>query len=88
MKIVHGADAQDTFPRTTRADTVHKRAARGTEVVGHGITRGDSARLAVDGQVFAATQVGQVRVGDSEVGGEHGRADFAAVCAVADEGVD
>ena len=46
MEIVHGTDAQDTLSRGPRAHTIHKRAASGTEVVGHVIARGDRARLA------------------------------------------
>ena len=88
MEIVHGADAQDALARPARADAVHERAARGAEVVGHGVARGDGARLAKGLQVFAAAQVPEVGVGDGEVGREHGRGDFAAVCAVADEAVD
>jgi len=75
-------------PRESRADAVHERAARGTEVVGHGVVRDDDARLTEGVQVVAAAQLLQVRVGDGEVGCEHGRGDFAAVRAVANEGVD
>jgi hypothetical protein len=39
-------------------------------------------------QVVAAAQVLQVRIGDGEVGCEHGRGDFPTVHAVADKGVD
>jgi hypothetical protein len=92
-EIVHGAYAQDTHVRESRADAIHERAARGTEVVGHGVARldgvrGNGARLAESLQVFAAAQVLQVRVGDGEVGCEHGRGDFVAVGAVADEAAD
>lgn len=88
MEIVHGADAQDTLPQESRADAVHERAARGTEVVGHGVARADGARLAEGLQVVAPAQVPQVRVGDGEVGCEHGGGDFVAVRAVAEEGFD
>lgn len=88
MEIVHGADAQDTLVRERRADAVHERAARGTEVVGHGVARGDGARLAEGRQVVAAAQVLQVRVGDGEVGCERGRGESVAVGAVAGGGVD
>lgn len=87
MEIVHGADAQDTLARERCADAVHERAARGTEVVGHGVARGDGARLAEGRQVVAAAQVLQVRVGDGEVGCERGRGEFEAVGAVAGGGV-
>lgn len=88
MEIVNGADAQDAPPRVAGADAVHERAARGTEVVGHGVARGDGTRLAEGLQVVLAAEVLEVRVGDGEVGCEHGRGDFAAVGAVADEAVD
>jgi hypothetical protein len=88
MEIVHGADAQDAEARERRADAVHERAARRAEVVGHGAARADCARLAEGREVLAAAQVLQVRVGDGEVGREHGRGDLAAVGAVAEEGTD
>ena len=87
MKIVYGADAQDTVARVARADAVHERAARGTEVVGHGVARGDGTRLAKSFQVVAAAHVLEVGVGDGEVRCEHGRGDFAAIPAVADEAI-
>lgn len=90
-EIVHGADAQDAHAGESGADAIHERAARGTEVVGHGMVRvdgvrGNGARLAKGRQVLAAAQVLQVGVGDDEVGRECGRGDFVAVGAVADEG--
>ncbi|KAF7966236.1 hypothetical protein HWV62_39459 [Athelia sp. TMB] len=88
IEIVDGADAQDTLSRHARAHTVHERAASLAEVVGHGVARLDGARLAPGREVIAAAQVLQVRIVDGEVGCEHGRRDFAAVRAVADEGVD
>lgn len=88
IEIVDGADAQDTLSRHARANTVHERAASLAEVVGHGVARLDGARLAPGREVIAAAQVLQVRIIDGEVGCEHGCRDFAAVRAVADEGVD
>ena len=88
MEIVNGADAQDALARAAGADAVHERAARGAEVVGHGVARGDGPRLAKGLKVVAAAHVLEVRVGDGEVGCEHGGGDFAAVGAVADEAVD
>ena len=79
MKIVHGANAQNTLLRESRANAVQERAARGTEGVGHLVARGDRARLAEGGQVGAAAQVLQVRVGNGKIGREHGRGDFTAV---------
>lgn len=87
MEIIHRANAQDVLPRKSRSNAVHERAARGTEIIGHGVTRGDGARLTEGLQAIPAAQVLQVRVGHGEVGREHGRGNFAAVCAVADEGV-
>ena len=79
IEIVNGANTQDTTPWGIRADTVHERATCGTEIVGHGVARGDGAALAEGLQVVLATQVLQVRIGNDEVGREHGRGDFAAV---------
>lgn len=45
-------------------------------------------RLAVGLEIVAAAQVLEVSIKNGEVGGEHGGGDFAAVFAVADEGVD
>jgi len=72
-EIVHAAYPQDTHARKSRADPIHERAARGTEVVGHGIVlaRGfykNSVRLTKGLQVVATAQVLQVRVVDGEVG--------------------
>ena len=88
IEVVDGADAQDTVPWGTRADAVHEGAARGTEEIGHVVARADGALLAPGLEVVAAAQVLQVRVGDGEVGCEHGRGDFVTVRAVADEGVN
>ena len=88
MKIVHGANAQNALIGESRADAVQKRTARGTEIVGHVVARGDTARLAEGFQIVAAADVLEVRVRDGKVGCEHGRGDFAAVGAIADEGVD
>ena len=87
MKIVHGANAQDTLIGGSRADAVQERAARGAEIISHVVARGDSVRLAEGFQIVAASYVLQVGVGDGKVGCEHGRGDFAAVGATADEGV-
>ena len=88
VEILNSADTQDTLPRETRADAVHERTARGTEVVDHGVARANGTMLAEGLQIVAAAQVLQVGVGDGEVGCEHRRGDFAAVRAVADEGID
>lgn len=88
VEIVYGADAQDALPGESRADAVHQRPARGTEVVGHGVSRGGGARLAPGRQVLAAAEVSDVLVVNHEVGGEHGSGDFAAIRTVAHEGVD
>ena len=88
IEVVHGADAQNTRSRETRADAVHECAAGGAEVVGHGVTRSRGARLAIGSQLVAATEVLEMRVAHDEVGGKHGGGDFAAVCAVAEECID
>jgi len=87
-EIVHGADAQEIHPRVSLPDTVHERPASRAEIVGHGFARADGFSLAVGLQVLAAAQPLYVLVGDGEVGCEHGRGDFVAVRAVADEGID
>lgn len=88
MEVIHSADAHDTIPRKSRADTIHERATRGAEVIGHFVPGFDGLRLAEAFQVVSPADVFQVRVGDDEVGCEHGGCDFAAVGAVADERVD
>jgi len=90
-EIVHATYTQDTHARESRADAIHERTARGTEVVGHGVVlaRGfyeNSTRLTKGLQVVAAAQVLQVRVVHGEVGCVHRRGQLVAVGAVADEG--
>lgn len=92
-EIIHTANAQNTHARESRTNAVHEGAARGTEVVGHGVVltgsfEEDSARLAVCLQVVAATQMFQVRVIDREVGRVHRRGELVAVRAVTDEGTN
>ena len=79
MEIIYGTDAENTRPRESRADAIHEGAARGTEVVGHGVAGADGAVLAEGLEVVAAAQVLQVRVGDGEVGCEHGSGNLVAV---------
>jgi hypothetical protein len=88
VEVVDGADAQDAHAGESSADTIHQRATRPAKVIGHLLARCDRARLAEGLEVVAAAEVLQVRVGDGEVGGEHGRGDLAAVAAVADKAVD
>lgn len=88
VEIVHGTNAQNARPREPRADAVHEGPARGAEIVGHVLTRSDRARLAKCGQLVAAAEVLQVRIGDDKVGCEHGRGDFMAIRAIADEAGD
>ncbi len=88
IEIVNGADAQDALPGRTRADAVHEGAARGAEEIGHVVAGAYGTLLAPCLEGVAAAQVLEVRVGDGEVGCEHGGGDFVAVGAVADEGVD
>ncbi len=66
IEIVHRADAQETDLREPLPNTIHERAARRAEIVGHGPARGDGARLAVSSQIFAAPDVGEMRVEDAE----------------------
>lgn len=88
VEVVDGADAQDAGAGPAGADAVHEGAADLAEVVGHGAAGLDGLLLAVGVEVLLAPQVLQVRVGDGEVGGEHGGRDLVAVAAVADEGVE
>lgn len=88
-EIIHSANTQYRHRREGRADAVHERAARRTEVVGHGRVwpnRGDSIGPALE--VLAAAHVFQILVVDGEVGSEHGRGELAAINTVADESVD
>ena len=88
VEIIHGADAQDAFARESATNTVHERAARRAEVVGHLVARRDSVRLAESLEVISATHVLQKLVVHCEVGGEHGCANLVAVRTIADEGVE
>lgn len=84
-EVVHSPDAKDAHAGVPGADAVHERAARGAEVVRHGVARRDSLGLRVGLEVFAPAQVLEVGVVHHEVGGEHGRRNLAAVGAVAHE---
>lgn len=86
-EIVHTANAQDAHARERRADAVHKRAARRTEVIRHRVVLAgsldeDRARLAVRLQLFLPPQVLQVRVVDREVDRVHRCGELVAVGAV------
>ena len=87
IKIIHRPNAQYTRSRKSGPDTIHEGTARGAKVIRHIAARSDGLRLAPGFEVVAAAEVFEVGVGDDEVGGEHGGGDFAAVGAVADEGV-
>jgi len=88
IKVVDRADARDQRAREARRDSVHERAADGAEVVLHGVAALDRLALREFGELVAAAHVHGFGLLDDEVGGEHGSGDFAAVAAVADEGVD
>jgi len=85
IEIIHRPNATDISSWARPIETIHERAAGLTEIVGHRISRGDGFRLAVSCQVVAATDVGEIRIEDGKVRGEHGRRDLAAVGAVADK---
>lgn len=87
-EIVHGANTHDAHPGESLPDAVHERATRRAKVVGHLVSRGDGLRLSERLEVLAAAQILQVRVGDREVGREHGCREFATVSAITDECVD
>ena len=54
----------------------------------HGVAAFDGLALRELGELVAAAHVRRFGRLDDEVGGEHRGGDFAAVAAVADEGVD
>ena len=86
MEIVNCANAEDAL--SGASDTIHERAAGGAEIVGHHLARGDGVRLTVGCQIVAAAKVGEMRVGNGEVRGEHRCRDLAAVGTVADKGAE
>lgn len=86
IEIVHRANAQYAPSRERLADAVHERAAGGAEVVGHALARRNSVRLGEGLHVVAAADMGEMRVSDSEIGGEHGGRDLAAIRTVTDKG--
>ena len=57
VEIINGADAQDTYPRKSRPDSIHEGTACGTEVVGHGVVQADRMVLAESFEVVATAQV-------------------------------
>jgi hypothetical protein len=87
-EVVHGADPQDTHARKPCAPPIHQVATDGAEAVLHGGARVDGLVLRPAGQFVLATDVREGTVVNGEVGAEHGGAEFVAVFAVADEGVD
>ena len=61
-EIIHAPEAQDTHARESPTNTIHERAARGTEVVGHRVVlaRGfheDGTRLTEGLQEITTTKV-------------------------------
>lgn len=88
VEVVHSTDSEDTHARKPAAPPVHQIAADGTEAVLHHATRRDSPVLSPSGQFVFPADVLEASVHDGEVRAEHGRAEFVAVAAVADEGVD
>lgn len=88
VEIVNGADSHVAVLREDLAPAVHEGAAGLAKAVGHFGSRSRRLALAPASEVVLATDELEVGVVDGEVGGEHGRGDFAAVEAVADKGVD
>jgi hypothetical protein len=72
VEVVYGADAHDAHAWKTRADAPHECAARGAEVVGHGVAGRDGLRLAIRGQVVATANILEIFILEDEVGREHG----------------
>lgn len=88
VEIVNGANSHVALVGGNLAPAVHERAAGLAKAVGHFGSRSRRLVVAPASEVVLATDELEVGVVDGEVGGEHGRGDFAAVEAVADKGVD
>lgn len=86
-EIIHRASAQDSHSREASATSVHKRSTRLAEVVRHARVRTYRLGLAEGAEVVLATDVLEVRICHGDVGLVEGRADLAAVDAVADVAV-
>jgi len=84
-EIVYSTYTHEDLAGVPLANPVHKRATCGTEVVGHGFSRGNGVRLAEDLEIFATAYVLQMRLGNREVGCKHGCCYLSTVKAVADE---
>lgn len=85
-EIIHRPNAEDARARVPGADAIHERAARGTEIVGHGVARLNGLGLRKSLEVVAPAHVLEVGVVHHEVRREHGGRDLSAVCAIAHEG--
>jgi hypothetical protein len=88
LEVVNGAGSHVAVLREARAPAPDERAAGLAKAVGHCGSRSRRLVVSPSGEVVLATVEFEVGVVDGEVGGEHGRGDFAAVVAVAEEGVD
>lgn len=87
-KIIHSPGSQNTVARKALATAIHKRAAVGAEVIRHHLAAKDGLILTERLELVLTAQMFQMTILDDEVGSEHGGCDFAAVVAIADEGVD
>jgi len=67
MEIIHRANSQDAHPRIPRADTIHQRPTSGTEVIGHGVSRGDRLGLGKRCHVLFSSDVFDVLIVDDEL---------------------
>lgn len=88
IEIVNGADSHVALAGEILAPAVHERAAGLAKGVGHFGSRSGCLVVAPASEVVLAPNELKVGVLDGEVGGEHGRGDFAAVEAVAEKGID
>lgn len=88
LEIVDGAGPHVAVLREAHAPAVDERAAGLAKAVDHFGLGSGCLVVAPSGDVVLATNVLEIGVVDGEVGGEHGRGDFAAVEAVAEKGVD
>lgn len=88
--VIDRAGAKDSQAGKPGAAAKHERPTRPAKVVGHGRAGAgpDGPSLGEAGELVLAAGVAHVGVGHGDVGLVEGRADLAAVCAVADVPVD
>jgi len=88
IEVIDRAQPQQTMSWKSLSNTIHEGAAGVAEEIRHHGAAGDGGVLSKSLEVGLATEVLEISIIDDERGGEHGSGEFAAVSAVADEGVD